>query len=265
MGIPAGYANDYRRIMSAIAVRTRRAEVGLLAALGVLAAAGWAVTALRMRGMDAGPNTDPGSAGFFVGVWVVMMAAMMLPSAAPMVAVYAGIQRSRAAVALFAGGYLALWTAAGVVAYALAVAARHSSIDVLSWQRDGRYAVAAVLAAAALYEITPWKERCLARCRAPLGFVITNWRDGPVGASRMGAVHGAWCLGCCWALMASLFALGIMSVTWMALVALLVAGEKLLPWGRAATRGVAALLVALAVAIAIDPASVPGLTLPMGM
>src|SRR3954463_8948563 len=100
--------------MSAIAVRTRRAEIGLLAALAVFAAVGWVVTAVRMRGMDAGPNTDPGSLGFFVGVWVVMMAAMMLPSAAPMVAVYARIQRSRAAVALFAGGYLALWTAVGV-------------------------------------------------------------------------------------------------------------------------------------------------------
>jgi predicted metal-binding membrane protein len=251
--------------MSAIAVRTRRAEIALLAVLVILAATGWAVTALRMRGMDAGPNTDPGSLGFFIGVWAVMMAAMMLPSAAPMLAVYAGLQRSRAAVALFAGGYLALWTAAGVVAYALAVSARRSSIDSFSWHRDGRYAAAAVLAAAALYQLTPWKERCLARCRAPLGFVVTHWRDGPAGAVRMGSLHGAWCLGCCWALMASLLALGVMSVTWMALVALLIAGEKLLPWKDVASRGIAALLIALAVAIALDPASVPGLTLPAGM
>src|SRR5438874_1319436 len=118
-----------RRPMDAIVARTRRAEIGLLAVLGALAAGAWVVTAERMRGMDAGPNTDPGSLGVFLGVWVVMMAAMMLPSAAPMVAVYARLQRSRVAVALFAGGYLALWTAAGVAAYALAVAARRPSID----------------------------------------------------------------------------------------------------------------------------------------
>jgi predicted metal-binding membrane protein len=251
--------------MSAIEARTRHAELGLLGVLGALVAAAWAVTALRMRGMDAGPNTDPGSLGFFVGVWVTMMAAMMLPSAAPMVAVYARLQRSRAAVVLFAAGYLALWTAVGVVAYTLAVAARRASIEGLSWDRGGRYVAAAVLAGAALYQLTPWKERCLARCRAPLGFVVTHWRDGSGGAIRMGAVHGAWCLGCCWALTASLFALGVMSVTWMALVALLIAGEKLLPWREAASRGVAALLVALAVAIALDPGTVPGLTLPGGM
>jgi predicted metal-binding membrane protein len=251
--------------MSAIAARTRRAELMLLVVLGLLAAAGWAVTAVRMRGMDAGPNTDPGSLGFFIGVWVVMMAAMMLPSAAPMVAVYARLQRSRVAVALFAAGYLALWTAAGVVAYALAVSARRSSIDLLSWHRDGRYAAAAVLAAAGLYQLTPWKERCLTRCRAPLGFVVTNWRDGAGGAVRMGTVHGAWCLGCCWALMASLFALGIMSVAWMALIAVVIGAEKLLPSGNAASRGTSALLIGLAVAIALVPGSVPGLTIPSGM
>jgi predicted metal-binding membrane protein len=251
--------------MSAIAVRTRRAEVALLAGLAALAAGGWAVTAVRMRGMDAGPNTDPGTLGFFIGVWVVMTAAMMLPSAAPMLMVYSRLARSRAAVGLFGGGYLALWAGAGVVAYGLAVLARHSSIDALAWQRDGRYAAVAVLVAAALYQLTPWKERCLARCRAPLGFVVSHWRDGPVGAVRMGAVHGAWCLGCCWGLMASLFALGVMSVTWMALVALLIAGEKLLPWMDVANRAVAALLVGLALAIALDPAGLPGLTLPAGM
>jgi predicted metal-binding membrane protein len=244
-----------------VMARMRRAEIGLVAALGALAAAGWVVTAVRMRGMDAGPNTDPGALGFFIGVWVTMMAAMMLPAAAPMVVIYARLQRPRAAVGLFAAGYLALWTAAGVVACALAVAARRSSFDALAWHRDGRYAAAGVLAAAALYQVTPWKERCLARCRAPLGFVVTHWRPGLAGAVRMGAEHGAWCLGCCWALTASLFALGVMSVNWMALIALLIAVDKLLPW-KEASFGIAVVLVALAVAIALDPANVPGLTIP---
>ena len=251
--------------MSVVPVTARRAEIVLLAVLGSVVAVGWGVSAQRMSLMDGGPNTDPGSFGFFMGVWVVMMAAMMLPSAAPMVAVYARLQRTRAAVALFAGGYLALWTVAGAVAYAVAVSARRSSIDAFSWDRGGRYVAAAVLATAAVYQLTPWKERCLARCRAPLGFVVTHWRDGPAGAVRMGAVHGAWCLGCCWALMASLFALGVMSVTWMALVTVLIGAEKLLPWKEAASRGTALLLLALAVAIALDPASVPGLTIPAGM
>jgi predicted metal-binding membrane protein len=251
--------------MSAIAVRARRAEVVLLVALGAVAAGCWAVTAVRMRGMDGGPNTALGSLGFFSVAWAVMMAAMMLPSAAPMVAVYGRIQRSRAAVALFVAGYLALWTAAGVGAYAISVAARRASFDALSWNRAGPLVAAAVLASAALYQLTPWKERCLARCRAPLGFVVTHWRAGRAGAVRMGAVYGAWCLGCCWALMASLFALGVMSVAWMALVGVLVVVEKSLPWGRAPRFGVAVLLMGLAVAVAVDAASVPGLTQPAGM
>ena len=251
--------------MWALAKRGRRLELWLLALLGGVAAVGWAVTIARMRGMDAGPNTDPGSFGFFLGVWVVMMAAMMFPSAAPMVTVYARLQRSRAAVALFQGGYLAAWTLAGLAAYAIAVSARTSSLPALSWDRGGRYAAAAILAAAAIYQLTPWKERCLTRCRGPLGFVLTSWRDGHLGALRMGALHGAWCLGCCWALMASLFALGVMSVTWMALVAVLIAAERLLPWKELANRGIAALLMALAVGVALAPESVPGLTLPGGM
>ena len=251
--------------MTAASVIRRRSAIVPIGAITALAVACWALTVVRMRGMDAGPNTDPGSLGFFLGVWVAMMAAMMLPSSAPMVKVYADIQRSRTAVALFAAAYLGLWTAAGLVAYALAVAARRSSIDFFAWNREGRYAAAAVLVAAALYQLTPLKQRCLARCRTPLGFVTTHWRDGASGAIRMGSLHGAWCLGCCWALMASLFALGVMSVTWMVLVALLVAVEKLLPWEAAARLGTAAILTALAIGISLDPAIVPGLTVPAAM
>jgi len=183
-----------------------------------------------------------------------------------MVAVYARLQRSRAAVVAFAGGYLALWTGAGVAAYALAVSARGTSIGALSWQHGGRFAAAGVLAAAAIYQLTPWKSAASAPAAHRSASWWTQWRDGAAGA----VAEWAQCtarggLGCCWALMASLFALGIMSVTWMALFALLIAGEKLLPWRDGASRAVAALLVAFAVAIALDPASVPGLTLPTGM
>jgi hypothetical protein len=133
-----------------------------------------------------------------------------------------------------------------------------------AWDRAGRWAAAAVLLLAAVYEFTPLKQACLRRCRGPLGFLITEWRDGRVGALRMGGVHGAWCLGCCWALMAALFALGAMSLFWMIVVALLIAAEKMLPWRTVATAGVAAVLAALAIGVAAAPAHVPGLTVPDG-
>jgi len=242
-------------------------EVATAGALLALAGVAWVVTAGRMSGMDMGPNTDPGALGFFTGVWVVMMAAMMFPSAAPMVAVYSRISRrdgrgrELGSTPLFVAGYLALWTAAGVAGYLVAVAARKSGA--VAWDAGGRYGAAGILAAAALYQLTPLKDRCLRKCRNPLGFVVTNWRAGRAGALRMGTEHGAWCLGCCWALMASLFALGIMSVAWMIFVAALIAGEKLLPWRAAANRGIALLLLALAAWIAVAPGSVPALTLPM--
>jgi predicted metal-binding membrane protein len=125
----------------------------------------------------------------------------------------------------------------------------------------------ATLLAAAAYEVTPLKDVCLGKCRSPLGFLLGSWRDGPRGALEMGARHGAWCLGCCWALMASLFALGVMSIGWMAVVAALIAAEKLVPWRRVATYGTAGVLLALAVLLLAAPSALPGLTIPgaMGM
>jgi predicted metal-binding membrane protein len=112
--------------------------------------------------------------------------------------------------------------------------------------------------------VTPLKNACLSRCRSPLGFLIGSWRDGRRGALRMGAQHGAWCLGCCWALMAGLFALGVMSLAWTAFVAAIIALEKTLPWRRVATWGTAAVLLALAIAVIAAPGDVPGLTIPGG-
>jgi subtilisin family serine protease len=127
------------------------------------------------------------------------------------------------------------------------------------------HTASATLVVAAVYELTPLKDVCLGKCRSPLGFLLGAWRDGRAGALWMGARHGAWCLGCCWALMASLLALGVMSLGWMALVAALIALEKTLPWPRAATYGTAALLLALGVLVLAVPGSVPGLTIPGGM
>jgi predicted metal-binding membrane protein len=120
----------------------------------------------------------------------------------------------------------------------------------------------ATLVLAAVYELTPLKNACLGKCRSPLGFLLGSWRDGWSGALRMGVRNGAWCVGCCWALMASLFALGVMSVTWMAVVAGLIAAEKFLPWRRTATYGTATILLALGVLVVAAPSALPGLTVP---
>ncbi len=243
------------------AVRTR---VGLVALLFVLAAVGWWWTVHEMQGMDGGPWTDLGTFGWFIGVWVVMMAAMMFPSVAPTVALYSRLTRSRspALPLLFTSGYLAMWAAVGAAAFGIAVGGGAFAGGVLSWDRAGRWVAGATLLVAALYELTPFKDACLGKCRTPLGFLLGAWRDGPAGALGMGARHGAWCVGCCWALMASLFALGVMSIAWMAVVAGLIAVEKLVPWRRVALYATTATLAVLGVILLAAPGVLPGLTIP---
>jgi predicted metal-binding membrane protein len=241
-----------------------RARAGVVIVLVAVAAAGWWSTVDRMRGMDAGPWTGLGTLGWFLGVWVVMMAAMMFPSVAPTVALYARMTAERAplAPAFFTAGYLVTWAGAGALAFGIGYAGGRVGGDPLAWEHAGRWVAGGTLLAAALYELTPLKDACLGKCRSPLGYLLGSWREGRAGALRMGAGHGAWCVGCCWALMASLFALGVMSIAWMAFVAGLIAVEKLVPWRRAATYGTAAILLALGVLLLAAPDAVPGLTLP---
>ena len=246
----------------------RLATVGALVVLAIVA---WVTTSVRMEGMDADPGTDLGTLGIYLTSWVVMMAAMMFPSVAPLVAIYAGLQRGRraksmpapaGATSLLVAGYLVTWTAAGLVAFGLFAAGRALVGGQLAWDAGGRWVAAGVLFAAAAYEFTPLKNACLTRCRGPLSFILESWRDGRLGALAMGIEHGAWCVGCCWALMAALFALGVMSIAWMVLVALLIAVEKLLPWRTVATGAVAGVLVVLAIGVAAVPDRVPALTVP---
>ena len=246
------------------ALSAARARLGLIALLLALAAGAWWSTADRMSGMDAGPGTDLGALGWFLGVWVVMMAAMMFPSVAPTIALYARMARARtpAAPLVFAAGYLVTWAAAGLVAYGVFAAGRALLGRELAWDNAGRWLAGATLILAAAYELTPAKDVCLAKCRSPLGFLLGSWRDGLAGAFDMGARHGTWCVGCCWALMASLFALGAMSLSWMAVVAALIALEKTVPGGRRVTYATAALLLALGALLLIAPDAVPGLTIP---
>src|SRR4051812_32812540 len=176
------------------ALAAARAHAGLIALLLGLAAVAWWSTADRMSGMDAGPGTDLGALGWFLGVWAVMMAAMMFPSVAPTVALYARLTRARAGPLVFTGGYLVPWTAAGLVAYGLFVAGRAGAGGGPTGGGPGRWLAGATLIAAALYELTPAKDACLGRCRSPLGFLVGSWRDGLKGAFEMGARHGAWCV-----------------------------------------------------------------------
>jgi predicted metal-binding membrane protein len=246
-------------------------RIGLIFGLLLLAVLAWALTDDRMAGMDAGPGTDPGALGFWVTAWVVMMAAMMFPAIAPMVVMQARIEEGRrrqgkesevGTTTLFVCGYLLTWTAAGLVGYAVIQAGQALSLDFLSWDRAGPYVAGGVIVAAALYQLTPLKDVCLRKCRNPMMFLLTAWRPGRLGALRIGLEHGGWCVGCCWGLMAALFALGVMSIGWMVFVAFLIAIEKLLPWRVIANRGVAVVLIVLGITVAFMPEDVPGLTLP---
>jgi predicted metal-binding membrane protein len=249
-----------------------RIQVALVGLLLVLAGAGWAVTGDRMRGMDAGPGTDLGGLGWFIVVWVTMMAAMMLPSISPMVVAHARLQKARrergrtsalGANALFVAGYLVAWTAAGLLGYALFDGLRSLDLGVLAWDDAGRYVAGGVIVGAGLYQLTTPKDACLRHCRSP-AMLLRHWHPGRLGALRMGIEHGGICIGCCWTLMAALFALGVMSVAWMAFVAALIAAERLLPWKTPAVRAVAVVLAVLGLAVAFAPEKVPGLTIPGG-
>jgi predicted metal-binding membrane protein len=243
-------------VATARRVRDGTRSLTITAALVALAAIAWALTAGRMSGMDMGPGTELGALGWFAVSWALMMAAMMLPSLAP-------VANGSRAPGAFAGGYLAVWVGAGLVAYAAVEAVRSLELGWLGWDRGGRWVAAAVVLAAGVYQLTRAKNRCLEHCR--MGPVERRARSGASAALATGMRHGVSCLGCCAAMMAALFALGVMSLTWMAAVAALIAAERLLPWRTIAVYGVAAAFVVLAVWMAVAPDALPGFTVPASM
>ena len=218
-----------------------------------------------MAGMDTGGWTWDGFATF-ITAWAVMMAAMMFPAAAPMLLLFRTVSASRRAKGgaavptwIFAAGYLLVWTGIGVLTWALVqagseLAGRMSDAGRETW---APLALGAVLLGAGLYQLTPLKLVCLDQCRTPLGFVVSHWRDGRLGALRMGVRHGAYCLGCCWALFAVLVAAGVMSLAWMLLLTLVVFAEKVLPLGRWAPRAVGTAFLALAAVVAAGAIDLP--------
>ena len=248
------------------ALAAARGRLGLVAFMIGLAALAWWSTIRAMAGMGASPASDLGALGWFIGVWIVMMAAMMLPAVSPTVAVYARMTQRHGLIRPlgFTSAYLVVWGAAGVFAYGLYAFGRHSFAGQLGWHAGGRWLAGTVLVIAAVYELTPLKDACLSKCRSPLSFLLGTWREGIDGAFAMGARHAAWCLGCCWALMAALFALGVMSILWMAVVAALITIEKVVPWRRVAVWSTTLFLFALALGVLAAPGSVPGFVVPGG-
>jgi predicted metal-binding membrane protein len=225
----------------------------------VVAAGAWVAVLAMAGGMQDMTGTMGLPFGDFVAVWALMMAAMMLPTVAPFAGLFTrtfGTHRTRRTAQL-AGGYLLVWTLAGVPAYVLAWLAGSLA--------EGRPAAARVLAVAifagcGIYQLTPAKERCLVKCRSPLGSVLTyaNFK-GRLRDVRVGMHHGSFCLGCCWALMAALIAVGLMNVVAMVVLTAAVLLEKTWEWGRALRVGLGVVALLLAVAVAFQPSLAAGL------
>ena len=154
---------------------------------------------------------------------------------------------------LFVAGYLAVWTAYGLAAFGVYRVIAACTSGFLAWDRTGPYVAGGAIVLAGLYELTPLKSACLRHCRTPLHFILHGWRDGRFGAVRMGAEHGGYCVGCCWGLMLLLFALGVMSLFWMAVVAALIFAQKLLPFGQRLPYALALALLALGIWVAAAP------------
>jgi predicted metal-binding membrane protein len=181
-------------------------------------------------------------------MWAVMMVAMMVPSASPMVMAYARIASARGArpavrVWTFVAGYIAVWTLFSVVATASQIALQQLA---LATPLIGGI----ILAVAGIYQLTPIKQACLGQCQSAIGFLMTHWRDGASGAFRMGLQHGAFCVGCCWMLMAMLFVVGVMNLAWVAAISAFVLLEKSTRWGNAIAKVSGVALIGGAIAIA---------------
>lgn len=248
---------------SAAGARISSDRAFILATLIALAAAAWGVLIWQAAVMDDDMSLTMGmGAPLFIALWAVMMVAIMYPTAAPMIMAFARIhndrrRREQAFVPTwaFAGAYIVLWSATGVVAYGLALAGDEIA-DQWSWLGDNAARLGGgLLIAAGVYQLTPLKRVCLSKCRTPMSFLMNSWRDGLGGAVRMGLEHGGYCLGCCWLLFLILFPLGMMNIAVLAIITILIFGEKVLPLGRqVAYVGAVALLACGAVVVFVPDA-----------
>jgi predicted metal-binding membrane protein len=234
----------------------RRDRIIVLSGLAAITALSWVYVlslASDMQPMEMGTEMamprmqawGVSDFGLTFGMWAAMMVAMMTPSAAPMILMFAGVNRRRreqqvsyVPTSVFLAGYLVVWTAFGVLATTAqwglhAVSLLSPAMAITSPVLGG-----VLLVAAGIYQWTPLKHACLSKCRSPLGFVLHEWREGRWGALLMGLKHGGYCVGCCWSLMALLLVAGVMNLLWVAAIAGFVLLEKVAPagerWGRVA-------------------------------
>jgi predicted metal-binding membrane protein len=250
-----------------------RLSLVTLTLLGLVALAAWASLILQGSSMAMGrstgampDSTDSSPGGIaplvaFVTAWTVMMAAMMLPSAARMILLYRNASRGHGAGSrpllrtwIFVSGYLVVWAAVGVPVYIagqLVSTAIASNMQLAEW---APYGVALVLIAAGAYQFTPLKRICLRTCQSPLAFFMGHWKQGSYGAFRMGLEHGAYCAGCCWGLMAVLVAAGAMGLAWVLLIALVVGTEKLVSGRQWPVLITGSALLGLGLLVALQPA-----------
>jgi len=241
----------------------------ILGGLLILSALAWVflIWQARMMSSQAMGLTMGMSALLFISIWIVMMVAMMFPTAAPMILMFSKIYTSKRQQELpfvptwvFVSAYLLVWSLCGVVAYPLAVGFEQLAGQSM-WLMDNAARLGGVvLLLAGLYQLSPLKDICLSKCRTPLQFILSSWHDGYGGAFRMGLEHGTFCLGCCWLLFVILFPLGIMNLAVMALVTALIFAEKALPIGRQISKLAGVGLIVYGVLVMFLPAA-----LPMGM
>jgi len=233
-----------------------RVTVLTSALLLLIAAIAWASVIRSSRGDDMMmtmpmPATVADGLAFVAG-WAIMMTAMMLPSALPMIGLYGAIRRGAAeprgvSVPIFTLVYLLLWALSGIPIYL-----GHTLLMTLAGPAFA-YGIAVVLLAAGLFQLSPLKQACLRACRSPLGFLLGHWRVGRRGSVTLGWSHAIYCLGCCWALMLVLVAAGAMGLVWVLLITAVVAGEKLLPGGEWVARAAGGALLLLGMTVAVRP------------
>ncbi len=247
----------------------RRESLIIIAGLVLVSVVAWVVTVRHMgsmglgmmtHGMTMGMPFSLSNAGLYVVLWGVMMIAMMFPSIAPMAVLFSTISRRKREEAapyapawIFVAGYSLLWTLTGGVAYAGDLAIQSLPRTFPTLQTYGTLIGGGVLVIAGVYQLTPLKYLCLTQCRSPFGFLVQYWQEGRLGAFRMGFHHGAYCLGCCWSLMAVMFVMGTMNLVWMGILALVIFVEKIVPHGAVLGKGVGIVLMVLGLLLAVYP------------
>jgi predicted metal-binding membrane protein len=253
--------------MSAMLLTWRRERNVIMMLLVVLAALAWAVllwSPVARPGRGAMGLTMGMTAAVFVSIWVVMMVAMMFPAAAPMILTFARVHASKreqgrafVPTGVFVSSYLLVWAVFGAAAYGLASLADSGARQVPWLMVNGPRIGGVLLVAAGLYQLSPLKQVCLSKCRAPLGFILHSWRDGYAGSFRMGLGHAGYCVGCCWLLMVILFPLGVMNMAAMAAITALIFTEKSLRVGIWLARLAAAALIGFGAAVVVLPDLLP--------